>query len=126
MTNNKFKIYQLIAWLGIIVITYVMTLLQFPILIKNVFFVIATVSCVFLLWKNNCESKWEVIILMTGLLVRIAFCYLEACTEFEMPIGGGSDGEGFLTTAINYYYGDFSVKYTNYPFLNLIIIATKL
>lgn len=122
LKKNKFFI---IAWLMIVILSYGMTVLQAPMLIRNTFLVAATSICLFTLWKSNCEVKWELVVLMLGLAGRIIFCYLDVYTAFELPIGGGDDGIGFMERAIAYYNGDFSVQYTKYPYiLNAIFQIT--
>lgn len=113
------------AWPVIILVLYIMTMLQLPMLVRNLFLVITTSVCMYFIWKENSEAKWEMAILFLGLLGRIIFCYLDVYTEFELPIGGGDDGIGFMETAVAYYNGDFSVQYTKYPYiLNAIFRIT--
>lgn len=124
---DKIKKYgqKILPWIGIIAVLYVMTLLQIPMLIKNLFLVITTSICLFFVWKENGELKWELAILFLGLLGRIVFCYLDVFTEFRLPIGGSDDGIGFMERAIAYYHGDFSIQYTKYPYiLNAIFQVT--
>lgn len=124
---DKIKKYgqKILPWIGIIAVLYVMTLLQIPMLIKNLFLVIKTSICLFFVWKENGELKWELAILFLGLLGRIVFCYLDVFTEFRLPIGGSDDGIGFMERAIAYYHGDFSIQYTKYPYiLNAIFQVT--
>ena len=114
-----------IAWPIIVILLYLMTMLHFPMFIRNIFLVIATSICVCQLWKSNSSVKWELTVLMLGLLGRVVFAYLDVYTTFELPIGGGDDGIGFMETAIAYYNGDFSVQYTKYPYiLNAIFQIT--
>lgn len=123
----KIKIFgqKVIPWIGIIAVLYLMTLLQIPIFIKNLFMVIATSICLFFIWKDNSENKWEIVVLLLGLLSRIVFCYLDVHTDFRLPIGGSDDGIGFMERAIAYYNGDFSIQYTKYPYiLNAIFQVT--
>ena len=116
---------SILAWIGIIVVLYIMTMLQLPMLVRNLFLVITTSICMYFIWKENSEVKWETAILCLGLLARIIFAYLDVYTEFELPIGGGDDGIGFMATAIAYYNGDFSIQYTKYPYiLNAIFQVT--
>lgn len=124
---DKIKIYgqKVIPWIGIIAVLYLMTLLQIPMFIKNLFMVIATSICLFFIWKDNSENKWEIAVLLLGLLGRIVFCYLDVYTDFRLPIGGSDDGIGFMERAIAYYHGDFSIQYTKYPYiLNAIFQVT--
>ena len=116
---------SILAWIGIIVVLYIMTMLQLPMLVRNLFLVITTSICMYFIWKENSEVKWETAILCLGLLARIIFAYLDVYTEFELPIGGGDDGIGFMETAVAYYNGDFSIQYTKYPYiLNAIFQVT--
>lgn len=108
---------NLFIWIGITALLYLMTLLQLPMMVKNIFLVVSTSCCLYALWKNHCEVKWEVVILLLGLLARIGFCYLDVYTEVQLPIGGGDDGITFMHTAIEYYNGDFHRQYTRYPYL---------
>lgn len=114
-----------IAWPVIIILLYVMTILRVPMMIRNVFLVVTTSICVYQLWKNNSTEKWELAVLMLGLIGRVVFAYLDVYTAFELPIGGGDDGIGFMERAIAYYHGDFSIQYTKYPYiLNAIFQIT--
>lgn len=107
----------ILPWIVIIVALYIMTLLQIPMAIRNVFLVLSTACCLLALWESNRTVKWEVIVLILGLLARIVFCYLDACTEFRLPIDGGNDGLAFMSTAVEYYNGDFHREYTKYPYI---------
>lgn len=109
--------WAVMPWALIILLLYGMTLLGLPMLIKNVFMIVTTAGCLFCLWKNDRAEKWEMTILLLGLLGRIVFCYLDVYTDFRLPIGGSDDGIGFMKTAVEYYHGDFSTQYTKYPYI---------
>ena len=107
----------ILSWAGIVIVLYIMTLLQAPMVISNLFLVITTSACLCLAWQKNSEVKWEVPVILLGLLARVAFCYLDVYAEFSLPIGGGDDGITFLKTAIEYCQGNFETQYTNYPYV---------
>ena len=107
----------ILTWLGIIAILYIMTALQFPMILRNLFLVIATAASMLYHWRENAAEKWETVILILGLLARVCFCYLDVYTGFELPIGGSDDGIGFMRTAVEYYNGDFTTQYTKYPYI---------
>ncbi len=108
---------RILSWVSIIVILYIMTLLQIPMVIRNIFLVFTTSICLYVIWKENSEVRWELPVLMLGLFARVAFCYLDVYADFSLPIGGGDDGITFLKTAIEYCQGNFETQYTNYPYV---------
>ena len=108
---------RILSWVSVIVILYIMTLLQIPMVIRNIFLVLTTSICLYVIWKENSEVRWELPVLMLGLFARVAFCYLDVYADFSLPIGGGDDGITFLKTAIEYCQGNFETQYTNYPYV---------
>ena len=50
MRNNVKKV---LPWVGIIGIIYTMTLLQIPMIFRNIFLVLTTTCCFGFLWKGN-------------------------------------------------------------------------
>lgn len=107
----------ILSWAGIVIVLYIMTLLQAPVVIRNLFLVITTSVCLCLVWQKNGEVKWEVPVILLGLLARVVFCYLDVYAEFSLPLGGGDDGITFMKTAIEYCQGNFETQYTNYPYV---------
>lgn len=109
--------YRGLLWIAIIGILYLMTLLHIPMVVKNLFLVTSSSICLYMLWKENSEIKWEVPVLILGLFARVAFACLDVYAGFELPIGGGDDGITFMHTAIEYCQGDFHRQYTRYPYV---------
>lgn len=117
----KTTIQTILPWIGIAVMLYFMTALQFPMLIKNLFLVAAASVCLYLTWKENSINKWEILILLSGLFLRTIVAYLNVYHKFELPIGGGNDGLAFMDTAVEYVRGDFHREYTKYPYILYLI-----
>ena len=117
MMTKKLKDNKIVLWLVLIGVIYVMKLMGIPMFARNVLLVVISSLYLYWTWKDCSIIKWEVLILLLGLIARIAFCYLDVYTDFNMPIGGGNDGVTFLKTAIDYCNGDFSVFYTRYPYV---------
>ena len=118
---NKINGKKILPWAGMIVILYIMTLLQIPMVVRNLFFVVSSSICLYFIWKDASEERWEIPVLMLGLLARIAFCCLDVYTDFSLPIGGGDDGLAFMQTAVEYCNGDFHRVYTKYPYILYVI-----
>lgn len=112
---------RIFIWVVIVAVLYAMTLLQIPMALRNIFLVLSTAYCLYMQWKDGCEVKWELLVLMLGLLARVVFCFLDVYTEFHLPIGGGDDGIGFMATAVEYCNGDFTRQYTKYPYVLYVI-----
>lgn len=118
---NKINGKKILPWAGMIVILYIMTLLQIPMVVRNLFLVVSSSICLYFIWKDASEERWEIPVLMLGLLARIAFCCLDVYTDFSLPIGGGDDGLAFMQTAVEYCNGDFHRVYTKYPYILYVI-----
>ena len=56
----------ILSWAGIVIVLYIMTLLQAPMVIRNLFLVITTSACLCLAWQKNSEVKWEVPVILLG------------------------------------------------------------
>ena len=121
MFTKKLKDNKIVLWLVLIVVLYVMKLISIPMSVRNIFLIGISSLYLYWTWKECSIIKWEVPVLILGLIARIVFCYLDVYTNFDMPIGGGSDSITFLKTAIDYYNGDFSVFYTRYPYILYVI-----
>ena len=118
---NKINGKKILPWAGMIVILYIMTLLQIPMVVRNLFLVVSSSIYLYFIWKDASEERWEIPVLMLGLLARIAFCCLDVYTDFSLPIGGGDDGLAFMQTAVEYCNGDFHRVYTKYPYILYVI-----
>lgn len=122
------KLKCIMPWVLIIGVMYMITLVKLPLVITNIFFVISTLYCMLKLWNHNSESRVEVVIICLGMLIRIFICILDVYgSEYITIPFSGDDSVNFYNTSVEYYNGDTSRIYTNYPHvLNAIYQITGL
>ena len=116
--NLKAVLQPMLTWVLITGVMYIFTLMELPLCITNLFFVMMTCLCMYKLWKENSESRAELVIILLGILIRLLVCLIDIYgTEFITIPFSGDDSLNFYNTSVEYYYGDTSHVYTNYPYV---------
>ena len=116
--DYKKTVSTIIPWIIIIASTYGMTLLNVPLFVINIFFVVTTSICLYYIWRHNAKSNMEIILILLGLILRVVVCLIDVYgREFVTIPFSGSDSEGFYLTSVAYYNGDMSGVYTKYPYI---------
>ena len=105
-------------WMLIVGILWILTCVGCPLIITNIFLVISTSICMYVLWKNNSSCKIEVFIICIGFALRLMVCLIDIYGNNLLTIPfSGDDSIHFFNTSVEYYYGDFSRIYTKYPYV---------
>ncbi len=118
MRDWKNILKPIVPWLLIVGIMYGMTLMKLPQIVTNLFFVLSTLACMLTLWKNAGESRIEEILILSGVAIRIIVCLIDIYGSGYVTIPfSGDDSLNFYHTSVEYYNGDMSRIYTNYPYI---------
>lgn len=112
------RIKNVVPWILIVGIMFMMTLLKSPLIITNLFFVITTSVLMYRIWGANRESRLELVLILLGFSLRILVCLIDIYGNDLVSIPfSGDDSNGFYITSVAYYHGDMSPIYTNYPYI---------
>ena len=102
---------------GIIGVMYLMNCIGAPELLMNLFFVITSLAYMANWWKNNSQSRWELLLIGLAVVARLIICSLDVyCGDrIDIPLAGG-DSVGYLRVAKALYYGTPDDFKTYYPY----------
>lgn len=128
MEKNKEQIMTVASVIVMISVMLIFKLLNFPLLITNIFFVASSFVFMNYWWKREAESKWELWIIWGAFVARVIICVLDiyAIDYIDIPFTGG-DSVGYLAVAEEYYSGKMDRFYTYYPYvINAIFQVTGL
>ena len=116
-TTNKF-LFAMLPIVGIIVVMYLMKCMGAPEFLMNLFFVITSLAYMAYWWKNNSESRWELLIIGLAVIARIVVCSLDVYggESIDIPLAGG-DSIAYLRVSKALYYGIPDKFYTYYPYV---------
>lgn len=116
-TTNKF-LFTMLPIVGIILVMYLMKYIGAPELLMNLFFVITGLIYMSYWWKDNSESRWELLIIGLAVITRILVCSLDVYggESIDIPLAGG-DSIAYLRVSKALYYGTPDKFYTYYPYV---------